>query len=145
MMAATLKTSKKRLRSWQDFFQSPVMEQQTALLEGLPTVWYFAAFPQFDLTTPEMLSVLQMSPSTMARRRLSKRFTPEESDRVYRFMRLRELIVALFQGDTQQATHWIKAPTVAFGGATPLEMMRTDIGAREVERLIGRLQHGVFS
>jgi uncharacterized protein (DUF2384 family) len=31
------------------------------------------------------------------------------------------------------------------GDASPLEMSKTEPGALDVERLIGRLEHGVFS
>jgi uncharacterized protein (DUF2384 family) len=31
------------------------------------------------------------------------------------------------------------------GDVAPLEMAATETGAREVENLIGRLEHGVFS
>ena len=36
-------------------------------------------------------------------------------------------------------------PTAGLGGASPADMTSTEVGAREVERLIGRLEHGVFS
>jgi uncharacterized protein (DUF2384 family) len=29
------------------------------------------------------------------------------------------------------------------GDETPMELIQTDVGAREVENLIGRLEHGV--
>jgi hypothetical protein len=38
------------------------------------------------------------------------------------------------------ATLW-----AALGGAVPLAVARTELGALEVERLIGRLEHGVFT
>jgi uncharacterized protein (DUF2384 family) len=37
------------------------------------------------------------------------------------------------------------APRKAFGNQSPLDYSRTELGAREVENLIGRLEHGVFS
>ena len=30
-------------------------------------------------------------------------------------------------------------------GAVPLEYAETEVGAREVEHLLGRIEHGVFS
>ena len=33
----------------------------------------------------------------------------------------------------------------ALGEKVPLELLVTELGAREVEALIGRLEHGVFS
>ena len=51
----------------------------------------------------------------------------------------------LFEGDSQAAERWLSSPRAALGGATPLELAKTEAGAREVEALIGRLEHGVFS
>jgi uncharacterized protein (DUF2384 family) len=31
------------------------------------------------------------------------------------------------------------------GGAIPLEIAKTEVGAREVEQIIGRLEQGVFT
>ena len=51
----------------------------------------------------------------------------------------------LFEGDARAAERWLSSPRRALGGATPLELARTEDGAGEVEALIGRLEHGVFS
>ena len=51
----------------------------------------------------------------------------------------------LFEGDAWATERWLSSPRRALGGATPLERARTEDGAREVEALIGRLEHGVFS
>jgi putative toxin-antitoxin system antitoxin component (TIGR02293 family) len=40
---------------------------------------------------------------------------------------------------------WFTSPKIALGGKTPLECTDTEIGAKEVEDLLGRLEHGVFS
>jgi uncharacterized protein (DUF2384 family) len=37
------------------------------------------------------------------------------------------------------------APQRALGGAVPLEIAKTEVGAREVEQIIGRLEQGVFT
>ena len=47
--------------------------------------------------------------------------------------------------DEAAAREWLKSPAVAFGGESPLSFADTEIGAREVEILLGRLEHGVFS
>jgi putative toxin-antitoxin system antitoxin component (TIGR02293 family) len=44
----------------------------------------------------------------------------------------------------QAAREWLRAPAVALQGESPLEYLDTEIGAREVENILGRLEHGVF-
>jgi putative toxin-antitoxin system antitoxin component (TIGR02293 family) len=40
---------------------------------------------------------------------------------------------------------WLSSPQVGLGGAVPLEYAETELGAREVEHLLGRIEHGVYS
>ena len=51
----------------------------------------------------------------------------------------------LFEGDSRAAERGLSSPKRALGGAVPAELAKTEAGAREVEALIGRLEHGVFS
>jgi uncharacterized protein (DUF2384 family) len=38
----------------------------------------------------------------------------------------------------------LRSPRRIFAGSTPLAYSATELGAREVETLIGQLEHGVF-
>ena len=51
----------------------------------------------------------------------------------------------LFEGDRDAATDWLTTAQPALGGAVPLDLAKSEVGAREVERLVGRIGHGVFS
>ena len=82
---------------------------------------------------------------TLARRKAQGKFTPEESERLLRLGTVFELAVELFEGDNAGALRWLTAPRRALGGKTPLAYARTELGAREVENLIGRMEHGVFA
>ncbi|WP_169337054.1 type II RES/Xre toxin-antitoxin system antitoxin [Algicola sagamiensis] len=93
----------------------------------------------------EIIQLLKISPSTLKRRKDSGHLSAEESDRVYRFAHLLELATHLMQGDLDAAKQWLKTPEALFDNKSPLQHATTEFGAREVEDLIGRLQHGVFS
>ena len=82
---------------------------------------------------------------TLTRRKLEGRFAPEESDRLVRASRVYSKALQLFDGDSQAASHWLLAPHRGLGGEIPVILSSTDVGAREVERLIDRLEHGVFA
>src|SRR5258706_218900 len=69
----------------------------------------------------------------------------DESERLLRIATVFEKAVDLFEGDLVSARRWLSTPKKALGGETPLSFARTEIGGREVEALIGRLEHGVFS
>jgi len=97
------------------------------------------------LSREEMAELVQIRPRTLDRRKKEGRLHPDESDRLLRASRVFGRAIALFEGNAEGALRWLSSPQGALGGAVPLEMARTETGAREVEALIGRLEHGVFS
>jgi putative toxin-antitoxin system antitoxin component (TIGR02293 family) len=86
-----------------------------------------------------------ISQRTLTRRQREGRLRPEESDRLLRASRIFDMAVGLFAGDVAAARHWLQAPQAGLGGEVPLEFASTEVGAREVENLIGRLEYGVFA
>jgi putative toxin-antitoxin system antitoxin component (TIGR02293 family) len=62
-----------------------------------------------------------------------------------RVSRLLDRAVALFENDEVAARRWLTRPNRGLGGRTPLEFSRTEVGAREVEVLIGRLEYGLVA
>ncbi len=98
-----------------------------------------------SLDLEEIIALVQISRRTLTRRREEGRFLPEESDRFVRASRLLGKALELFEGDADATRAWLSAPQTALGGAVPLEVAKTELGAREVETLIDRLEHGVYS
>ena len=92
-----------------------------------------------------LLGWLQLSTRTLARRKQHGRFEPEESDRLLRAARVFGRALELFDGDRDAALEWMFTPQPALGGEMPIDISRTDLGAREVENLAGRIEHGVYS
>lgn len=86
-----------------------------------------------------------ISPRTLTRRKRENKLTPAESDRLVSVSRLLAQAIELFEGDREKAFRWFVQSNRALGEFSPLEMAATETGAREVENLIGRLEHGVFS
>jgi putative toxin-antitoxin system antitoxin component (TIGR02293 family) len=70
---------------------------------------------------------------------------PHESDCLVRADRILSLAVGLFDGDDEAARRWRTHPQQALGGSTPWDYAGTEIGAREVENLLGRLENGIPS
>ena len=98
-----------------------------------------------DLRKEDAISLVQISSRTLARRKGEGRLHPDESDRLIRAARIFELTSELFDGDIDSARKWLTAAQPALGGSTPIEYASTEVGAREVESLIGRLEHGIPS
>ncbi len=98
----------------------------------------------FHTSQKEVAKLLSIPPSTLTRRKKDGQLNTEESDRVVRFAHLKDNADELMGGDDAAIT-WLRTPLEILGGETPLERARTELGFRDVEDLIGRLKHGVFS
>jgi putative toxin-antitoxin system antitoxin component (TIGR02293 family) len=92
----------------------------------------------------QLAAKLSISRSTLQRRKVAGRLSPDESDKVMRLSRLLEHATNVF-GDVEKARAWLKFPQRGLGGAVPLDYAETEVGAREVDNLLGRIDYGVYS
>lgn len=116
----------------------------TSIQNGLPVAELDALQASLDLPIETLATKLGISKATLHRRKLEGRLDPAESDRVVRYARLMGQAVTVF-GTEAQAREWLSAPQPGLGGAVPLDYAETEVGAREVERLLGRIEYGVYS
>lgn len=107
----------------------------------------YAAFERFqrntDLPFRTLLQAVAIPERTLARRKESGRFEPGETDRLVRIARVVARAIELFEGSADAAREWLTSPVIALGDRAPIEFASTDVGAIEVENLIGRLAHGL--
>lgn len=85
-----------------------------------------------------------VSRATLARRQASatSRLSREESDRVARLARLWTFATDVW-GSEQEARRFLAEPHPLLGGRVPRDVaIETEIGARAVEDLLGRLKYG---
>lgn len=113
--------------------------------QGLPMRVLEGLALGMGLGLPELAGHLGIPTRTLARRKAAGRLSPDESERVVRVARLLEKALVLFAWDGTEARQWLRLPKQALGGQSPLDYARTEVGAREVENLLGRIEHGVFS
>jgi putative toxin-antitoxin system antitoxin component (TIGR02293 family) len=111
---------------------------------GLPVSSFTAIRNDLGITDKDLAQVIRVPKSTLAVRKKRGRFSFEESERIYRVQRLLKKAVDFF-GDLEMARKWLKEKAYGLGDVSPLDFAKTEIGAREVENLLGRLEHGVFS
>ena len=97
-----------------------------------------------DLPFEQLAAKLSISRSTLQRRKAAGRLSPDESDKVMRLSRLLEHATNVF-GDIEKARAWLKFPQRGLGGAVPLDYAETEVGAREVDNLLGRIEYSVYT
>jgi len=97
------------------------------------------------LPVGSIAQLVRIPQRTLMRRKAQGRLRPEESERLLRVSGVFEKALDLFEGNADRARQWLTTPSKELENQSPLHLARTEVGAREVEDLIGRLEHGVFT
>lgn len=112
---------------------------------GLPAGSIPALAERLHLGNSALSRKLGIPQRTLTRRlSLGVRLTPAESDRTVRMARVFANAVEMI-GDRTKAIEWLSTPNRALGGEKPLDRLDTDMGARMVEDILGRIAYGVYS
>lgn len=97
------------------------------------------------ITDEELARLLGISGKTLSRHRASGgSLDPVSSDRLYRAARIAALAGDVLES-RESAVSWFGRPQIGLGNRIPLDLLSTDAGADEVERLLLRIEHGVYS
>lgn len=112
---------------------------------GLPVAAMDAFKEQAMLSDADLAQLIGVSEKTLSRARAGDAtLDPIASDRLYRAVRLVALAAEVLEAP-EAALRWLKRAQIGLGGAMPMELMTTDAGSAEVEKLLLRIEHGVYS
>lgn len=115
------------------------------ILVGLPAAVVRRVGAFLGLRPAKIGSIININEETLERRiKAHARLKPDESERVARLMRIISLSISVLESE-EHARAWLKRPLHELGGLTPLQVASTEPGAREVERVLGRIEHGIFA
>ena len=127
-------------------FESADLFETLAQLEsGLPMDSFDYFREKLGLSESALSDAIGIALRTLTRRKQSGFLTSRESERLVRLGRLFDKAVEVFGDDETIAASWFKEPAVSLGSQTPLKMAETEIGAQEVNALLVRIEHGVFT
>lgn len=122
-----------------------VNEWVESIKEGLPVASALAFKEALGLTNRELSELLGVSARTVLRWIPGKsRLDVSSGDRLVRTARLFAIASDVLEDD-EAAVHWLRSPQDPLDGAIPLDLAATDVGARAVEALLGRMEHGVYT
>jgi len=113
--------------------------------KGLPAGSVTALAERLQVGKSILSRKLGIPQRTLSRRlSQSSHLTPAESDRTVRMARVYASAIEMI-GDEDKAVEWLRTPNRALGGEMPLDQLDTDMGARMVEDILGRIAYGVYS
>jgi putative toxin-antitoxin system antitoxin component (TIGR02293 family) len=133
---------------WALGFESEEAGSGSALDERIRSGFSGAAARRFmealEVERDTAARLLGVSTRTLARRLAEGRLKPAELDRLYRYAHLLERAASVL-GGAEAARTWLKEPQWGLGDRVLLSFAETEAGAREVEDLLGRIEHGVLA
>lgn len=83
-----------------------------------------------------------MPRKTLSNRRSVGTLTADQSDKLVRVGRIISKAETTF-GSAEKAAQWLRRPTQPLNGEQPLQMLDTEAGARVVEELLLKIDHGI--
>ncbi len=130
-----------------ELFEGPLRRDadlEQAVTNGLPALVVRHLSESTGASIRELQEITHIDKSTFARRVKQRALLKaDESDRVARVARIAALAIEALGRDA--GLEWLRKPSVALGNRIPLGMLGTDAGARQVEQIVGRIEHGIFS
>jgi putative toxin-antitoxin system antitoxin component (TIGR02293 family) len=125
------------------------VQDRLALVDKVEGGFSYESFARLqratELSREQLADLVQITLRTLSRRKARGKLSQEESERLLRVARVFDLAVGLHEGNRSAARAWLERPNPALNGKIPFELTRTEVGAREVEILVTRLEYGVFS
>lgn len=97
---------------------------------------------RLGLSNSDLSELLMISPRTLDRRKKEAVLPADESERSFRVARLTEVAAEIF-GSMEKASNWFKTDNYALGNVKPIELVKTEPGARLVERTLRQIEHGI--
>jgi putative toxin-antitoxin system antitoxin component (TIGR02293 family) len=122
----------------------PQSELISVVSAGLPAHLARELASCFEISLPDVAGLLRMNPRTLQRRIGEGSLDLNGSERLWQLSRLVHRAEEVLESRAG-ALHWFKNPIAALGWATPMAYARTAVGLRELENILGRIEHGVYS
>ena len=115
-----------------------------AIHKGLPIRTLEVVLNKKLLKANEIYALVAPRRTLAHRKERQKTLSPDQSDRLARVLRvLTRAEEAL--GSREKAGRWMRKENRALGGRRPLDLLESDVGSRMVERVLGRIEYGVYS
>jgi putative toxin-antitoxin system antitoxin component (TIGR02293 family) len=123
---------------------APTGDMDQLIRTGFPVRAIERVINILNLSHSRFAETIGVPPRSWARIKKEDRLSPIQSDRVYRVARILAFATDVLE-DEEAASKWLSREQVGIGGKVPLDLLQTEAGAREVEDLLGRIEHGVVS
>lgn len=123
-----------------------VVESDFDLMEaiqvGLPIAAVESVIRDGTFSASEIHELVLPRRTFTHRKQKGQALTAEESDRLTRAVRIAGRAEEAI-GNAEKAARWLRKPNRALLGKRPLDLLESDVGARLVEQVLGRIEYGL--
>ncbi len=112
--------------------------------DGLPVAAFRHVLIALEQPEKALVEGIGISRTTLGRRKQTGRLGLVDSERAIRLGSITALGKTAL-GSSRATGRWLLKPNAALGGAVPISLLQTDVGARQVEAVLGRALLGGFS
>jgi putative toxin-antitoxin system antitoxin component (TIGR02293 family) len=129
----------RRIRTWMDVHE--IIEK------GLPSKAFGHLADQvIVLDAAAVHKAVGLSVRTVQRRRQTPRkpLSVEQGGRAWKFAEVLAKATEVF-GSQKAGEEWLDAPALTLAGQKPIDLLSTPVGTEMVERLLGRIEFGVYT
>lgn len=114
--------------------------------QGLPAGSVFFLQKQLNLGDKEYSATLGVSDKWLGRYRKEshKHLSTNMGDRLYRIARIFKLAEEVFEKKSA-VNRWLHRPQTGLNERVPLDLLQTEVGTKEVEELLYRIEYGIYS
>ena len=117
---------------------------QEMVRSGFPYRPFETVLNRLGLSRAQVSTALGLPERTMARRKKEGKFQARESESIFRFLRIAVHAFDTLQSD-KNAAAWLTTPNRALAAAIPLDLLDTELGAGQVDEVLYRIDHGIYS
>jgi putative toxin-antitoxin system antitoxin component (TIGR02293 family) len=120
----------------------PTTQAVLAIRTGLPAAAFAGVAKALSLTVEELAVILGISPRTVRdQRRKLGRLSSENTEKLVRIARIQHQARRIFSTD-EAVSQWLALPAPALDGLKPIDLLDTDLGAREIESVLNGIAYG---
>ena len=120
-----------------------ISEKITMIRSGISKKELEKVKEQSGLDYDSLSSILSVSRATLINKKGADKFDAATSERILLLADTLAYGQSVFE-DKDRFNTWMKSSNKALGNKPPISIMDTVYGIREVQNLIGRIEHGVF-
>jgi putative toxin-antitoxin system antitoxin component (TIGR02293 family) len=120
----------------------PMNQAVKVIRFGLPARAFVGVADALYVTVDELAEKLGVSPRTIRdQRRKSTRLSSGNTEKLVRTARVLHQAKKIFSTN-EAISGWLRSPAPALEGARPIDLLDTDLGAREIESVLNGIAYG---